>query len=318
MQMDRVDVHPIDEEFARQERAKLRARFHERTKAGELIWHYTTWEALKGIVNNRNIRLTHFAYLKDASEIKHFLERAQEILPKELFGRTHYHIDLIRDDKATLTPVYIASFSKEFDSLAQWRAYSSTSIGVALGFDRHRLESIARQREFRLHDCVYGKAKADAFLQDEAQKRARQVEVWDAIDKDERLSDADRFGAMAAISRSQPMLTEELLRQAPRFKDGGFEHEHEVRLIAAPGYEEKMHFIPKGELLVPYIELELPEPAGQDGAVTHPLEAICLAPGHSPLTAFSVEAFMGAARFARHQSFVSHPLFIVSEHPERR
>jgi hypothetical protein len=281
---------------------------------GELIWQYTTWDAVEGILRRDNaIRLTHFAYLSDTSELRHFLRRAREVLDKDLFPRCHHYLGLYVDEEMDLSPVYVACFSKAFDSLSQWRAYCGSSIGVALGFNRSNLQQIAKSRRFSLEDCVYGIGGADALLAEMTARRKGLLETARRDESNPSLSAAE-FGARVGPMNSEHGDFNQLLKECPRFKNESFSPEEEVRLVKlAHGTPVVVKFRRKGELLVPYIELMLRElSAGEINRIGRPLEGVLLAPGHSKLTRKALSQFLEGCGF--------HDRSILAEsiHPERR
>lgn len=93
----------------------------------KLVFHYTTFEGLKGIVESGRIRATHFEYLNDPDEV-HYC--------RALFGDRERASDPDADDPIFFGEEYIASFSELGDDLQQWRTYANGGAGVAVGFVR--------------------------------------------------------------------------------------------------------------------------------------------------------------------------------------
>jgi hypothetical protein len=138
------------------------------------IYHYTSTEGLQGIIESGEIWLTNTKFVNDTTECNALRQE------KDLFGKDELSFnryvnkwwDRFSKDKSQRNNYYITSFSKEHDSLEQWRAYGN----VCIGFEAQRLE----KRGFSLYECVYSKeeikrwilekAKAKEWMLDEADR----------------------------------------------------------------------------------------------------------------------------------------------------
>lgn len=110
------------------------------------LYHYTSLDAFKGIIESGMLWATHIAYMNDASEYLHAVKAAGEIsgcLAKQETNEVlKYFYEFI---EPILTPsqitmddypsIFISCFSEAKNDLSQWRAYSKGSGGVALGFN---------------------------------------------------------------------------------------------------------------------------------------------------------------------------------------
>ncbi len=139
----------------------------------DLVYHYTTAEGLKGIIENRCIWATNVNFLNDVSEYHHGVDivreeiKEYEVEPEKLLAANveptslarwiaksivigNIQRQLMENDYSLWT--FVASF---FDSpatsteatapdagdvLEQWRAYSRDSVGFSIGFDKSALE----------------------------------------------------------------------------------------------------------------------------------------------------------------------------------
>jgi hypothetical protein len=141
--------------------------------SSNLVYHYTTAEGLKGIIENRCIWATNVNFLNDISEYHHGVDivseeiKGYEAKPETLLaanieptslalwlakgiiiGNVQQHLK--GTDYSLRT--FVASFfdspapSTEADAidagdiLEQWRAYSRDSLGFSIGFDKSALE----------------------------------------------------------------------------------------------------------------------------------------------------------------------------------
>src|SRR5579864_408275 len=109
------------------------------------LFHYTTADGLKGIVETKCIWATAAIYLNDASEIAYgytvldqvFAEWEKANEGNSSFGVTILQVvrDMANDNRKQLdsVPIYLACFCEKGNLLSQWRAYGQTG-GYSIGF----------------------------------------------------------------------------------------------------------------------------------------------------------------------------------------
>src|SRR5262245_50249024 len=108
-----------------------------------VLYHYTSADALDGILQSRRLWATHVAYLNDSSEYRYTMRLASGHLGA--FGRRStdprlaaLHAEWERAlELAADNHVYVISLSASRDLLSQWRSYAPK--GFALGFDQTHL-----------------------------------------------------------------------------------------------------------------------------------------------------------------------------------
>ena len=108
----------------------------------EIVYHYTSMDALISIVEGRNLRATSIAYLNDHQERELFLSAVRTRFHHALGSSQEVDDELRRFLKATPNELsgqdevspFVASFSEAKDSLMHWRAYCPQQNGVAIGF----------------------------------------------------------------------------------------------------------------------------------------------------------------------------------------
>ena len=125
------------------------------------VYHYTTTEGFKGILESAEIWATSIYCLNDWTEFEYarepFIDSVRALL-----------IDKEAADGATLLlsslfekrpPLFVCSFSaaRDGDDLSQWRAYSNP-YGCAIGFQVATLLNYAGMLRFDLSRCEYGTA----------------------------------------------------------------------------------------------------------------------------------------------------------------
>lgn len=102
-----------------------------------VLYHYTSFEAFRKIMESERPRATHYSELNDWSE----LERGRELVLASLRAHaatiprdTMALLERQAEEFGKLTPqIFIFSLSEVADSLEQWRAYCHDG-GVAIGF----------------------------------------------------------------------------------------------------------------------------------------------------------------------------------------
>jgi hypothetical protein len=133
------------------------------------MYHYTSIDALKSILENETIRLTNAKYLNDSAEIMytldlildvsekvkaHFLIKKPEV-PSEKgynimqqFDYFDKKVELLRQKmKSSLDHLYILSTSTNNDSLMLWSYYAQFD-GYNIGFNKNELEGKLLSKQF--------------------------------------------------------------------------------------------------------------------------------------------------------------------------
>jgi len=262
-------------------------------KPGELLWHYTDFKGMEGILAG-NIWASSLPYLNDMAEFRYGAEVAMEVLTRELQcasgESSQYFAELTNRVAKTLkerykpADVFVASFSSEKDDLSQWRAYGGNGPSFSLGFDPRRLEDAAAKHLFGLHQVKYDDAHIREDVYAELQDLIEEVK---ASAEDESSDTARTFASFWA-----PNVLGRLIFLAPRYKHPKFDAEKEWRLIRRQpllggGPILKHHFRRSGSLVVPYVELPLhvckPSPEGWGSELTDSaLAAVVVGPSPHP------------------------------------
>lgn len=197
----------------------------------QILWHYTTGEALIDIVRSGSLYSTQVSCLNDRTEIHYgtallrdaFLEIQGQIHPpeetellKQILG------DTAPNSKVEPPPsdFFVTCFSSERDDLSQWRAYGGGENGYALafgagGFFNHGTTIVVRVNYDRdLHKTLALKA-AEAtlkFFRAGLDGRAGEdISQWPS---------EFRMGWFGALNKLAPMV-----------KDPAFKAENEYRII---------------------------------------------------------------------------------------
>lgn len=115
---------------------------------GELIYHYTSLEALTGIIKNKKVELwaTNYQYFNDPREYSF----SKNVL-RDYSVKTKQEMDLD-------FYLYLISFCLEGDSLNLWRFYSNDGYGISLGFDMDELKNNSTKDNniiYEIEECIY-------------------------------------------------------------------------------------------------------------------------------------------------------------------
>jgi len=189
------------------------------------LWHYTTAQGAKGILENKTLRASDVRYLNDPNEEQLMLRamvaasnsRLREAPGKPLRGPAALVAgsgltDIIRSD-------YVASFSSLADDLLQWRLYAEDGAGYAIEFDSAKL--VDRIEDRMLVECRYlPETELEAIcttILDTAEGRGRKEMLLGGI--------------VTARATQEIYIRTATLMGAPIFKDLSYQTEKEVRLL---------------------------------------------------------------------------------------
>jgi hypothetical protein len=108
------------------------------TKAGQILYHYTTSEVAEAILRNRTLRLSEFSMMNDKSEYVYarskFVEAYQnrKVWVEEV-PRWMANIKLNTHEPATV--MMIGCLTEDRDDVGLWERYADRGKGCVLGFD---------------------------------------------------------------------------------------------------------------------------------------------------------------------------------------
>jgi len=221
---------------------------------GNYLFHYTSASALIGMFSRRKIWATDFQYLNDALEGKLLTKRLLEMseAPHIHFSGLQFpkkHLDALRMHVGRGKIFYVASFSKRPDMLTQFRMYCPPAGGFVIGFPREYLERVGV-----LVDVEYDRSH-DAWCSDFF---CRFMVAARAEDRGELSSEQLEYAIACATS-----LSDERSNAGIKRKSDEFASEEEVRLVYTGSIANNVRASRQGNLLVPYVELDLPNEAIQ-------------------------------------------------------
>ena len=232
----------------------------------DYLYHYTTVDALLGIVKKQELWLNNIFYLNDTAEFHLAVTLARELLRAEMNvsdadGKRNIEkvcnlLDEVRPGTIT-KPVFVCSFSKNNgDDLNQWRAYCPNG-GVAVGFPSNELDGLTQQQKGlgslpQLVECIYEEDKQRQLI------RSWLTRALTAVPQGSIPQDVDGY---------RVEFLKEILADKP-IKHKAFSHEREWRLVVSlePGWEGncKVGFRSRNGLVIPYWRFNL-NPAKDKG-----------------------------------------------------
>ncbi len=227
-----------------------------------VLYHYCSMEAFLGIVQSQFLRLTNIRFMNDSKEVSWIYELAKKVLwdkqfrchsenEKRLCKRLMSHCDELFLNESYFPGYYGSCFSKNGDSLSQWRAYADDGKGVAIGFSRQFLESCVAPHRIKLQE----------------------VEYIDGTDLSGVTTDVETaFSKFNGITRS--MTDDEINRVAYEtftpwdlkaifVKNAAFNEEDEVRIFHLPHSQKSyaqigdMGFFHRRAVIVPFLPLKI-------------------------------------------------------------
>lgn len=225
----------------------------------DVLYHYTTQAGLLGILKNKVLWASHIHYLNDRKEFWHAFDVAHEKI-RERFRQTS---DLSETQKLEVlgtaldrlkhANVFVGSFSKDGDSLSQWRAYGGDGNGFAIGFSRTELKRLAKINGWRLGSCVYD-------LKEQIDKISSLIDSKMATDFETgRISsNPTNPNEIYVLTPDFEEFSNKISKIAPLVKHSAFRDEREWRLVAdGPAKIDRTHHRPGRSMLIPYCEFPL-------------------------------------------------------------
>lgn len=236
------------------------------------LFHYTNAAGLEGILRSQTLRATHYRYLNDIEEIRHFLKNE---LPK-VFQLVYFNHGELKEEalhlgnkaaksleekllnstnsREPLAEPYITSFCtpRESDSrvgthglLSQWRGYGKAG-GFALVFETALLselltdfaESYKNSGDLFAGDVVYSSDSDQVFTEEFAED----LTVMEEFLSSQLRGNEDDESLWKVYSA--------VIQCACRYKHWGFKEENEVRLIFIPHSKEVREYARNEEITI--------------------------------------------------------------------
>lgn len=252
----------------------------------EILYHYTSMDALVSIVNSGRIWASHIRFLNDKSEllamwnavVARMKQRRDGAKEKE---RTYLSKIIRLAEKERAGNEFVASFSEQSDDLSQWRAYCSRG-GCAIGFAAEALQS----------QWVSGPNGGKPSLVSDRLLKVKYLDEKTLSDLDGFIDDFLYFGSGLAGIRNvkgRPVPAEKFAAGlaapfAPTFKDVAFSHECEWRMVLTERNEPMpgLRFRPGKSTLIPYIEVDLNRDEAYKSPLSYMIKRVVIGPTPNP------------------------------------
>lgn len=215
------------------------------------IYHYTSFSALKSILENKTLWLNNTFCCNDSEEIRYYLRQAINLI-KQRFAEAKGSLNSATIDEIYNNyvkdleekPAYVSCFSIDEDSAAQWDRYSNHGTGVCLKFSLKNLSKILPMG-YKLDYIKYG-------LEDEG------IRISEFIAKNV-LDNNNQAEAILNLDSSLRLLR----YTACSIKHQSFASEKEIRLFVGQDIfinanaKSKICYNIKNDTLSEYCELDL-------------------------------------------------------------
>lgn len=101
----------------------------ERANSFERLYHYTSVDGLKGILDNESLWTTQIQYMNDSKEFTHAVDIAFQIIKRKKCEAKESFVKYYEAMEDTLASsngarTFIFSMTENPDQLSQWRGYS--------------------------------------------------------------------------------------------------------------------------------------------------------------------------------------------------
>lgn len=186
----------------------------------QILYHYTDFQALDGILRCAQLRVNNVLNMNDSAEMRHFMNHlcaaAVERLEREGYAHRARELQaLFREEVHKEYSAFAACFSFHRDDAAQWERYGNRGRGVCIAFRREYLQRIARgglslQAVFYRSDMA-GHPMVDVFCE---LARGR--------------------GALSGENPEVKLALREAWACSVSFKHPSFSTEYEMRLVVSP------------------------------------------------------------------------------------
>ena len=187
----------------------------------QILYHYTDYTSLDGIINKRELRVNNVLNMNDSKEMDLFISGLFDAVKKRFLDINDEKMaERLGDMQAVVQrhyfdlSAYAACFSQTRDDAAQWERYANRGKGVCICFQRSLLEKLTDDT-VSLRKVTYQKDMGGHPLVERLfgllQKR---LHLWDA----------------AELKK----IVVEVCRNSAAYKHPSFASEDEIRLVVMP------------------------------------------------------------------------------------
>lgn len=233
----------------------------------ECLYHYTTFDALKSIVESRLFRATHRSYLNDKVDLSSGLSvcmgHVSDWINVHNGDERKIGEEVLKKLKETANNIsaspfsYSASFTEEGDGVVPWQLYGRYGRGIAICLGSERLKDCLREADF--FDTNNGEITAPHFFLNriEYDQRIQKEQVVQLLDAGVVCwPNARKFFPVSPEERiAHPVSFYLDLLSNRTFKHPGYIYEREWKAIPNVAGQEFVKFHATKSAMRPYIEM---------------------------------------------------------------
>ncbi len=278
------------------------------------LFHYTSLEGLKGILEERGLRCGHASNLNDPQDFVYGKSIVSDALQEKIISENREDVraflsDILVEVNAFhkyFSHTFVACFCDSANLLSQWRMYADRGGGYCMGFKFNsdtrfisELSSTDGAKYLHLRKIIYDKKLQKKFIAEYLEKVVPVAET--------KLQSLEGNVAPITIMQHVSVMAVHaanlLMDMTISFKHPAFKEEKEWRLIRVTRDDDEpnlLDFIMKSGQLHPFRLTHIFNIA-DDGKPTFPLVYIGYGPKHDP-----VQTQPALELFSRYQSSLEH------------
>lgn len=240
------------------------------------LYHYTDFNAMRGIITNGEIWLWNLRRMNDSQEMQYFIKELK-IAVKKLLSQSEFECmeklfaENLRDFNSLSS--YAACFSEYADDAAQWARYAKNGMGVCIAFNKDLLSKIGEKGHAPLYKVNYSRNCDDLGIVKEIANLIKE-------------ESATKKSSASTSSSGEQKIHEtfnRLITSSPLFKHPSFISEKEWRLVSLPynvnEYLGQPHFFVEETNIKKYYILNLRSVCKELGfSYADLFEEICIGP----------------------------------------
>lgn len=223
-----------------------------------ILFQYTSFFGLMGMLSNHSVWITDVAYMNDTSELKYGTEMINRYIDKKMESASDRCKLLLKRAYISETAFdiqsgyLIACFCSNNDLLSQWRAYGGGGSGYNLGFDAQEMTKIEK---VQIRKVIYDIDKQESYIKIAIDSVCRLFESsTNNLPLDDLENNEDHilpnFAAMISMHLREYLYT---------FKHPAFAEEDEWRIIRPYNNTSedtaRLKFRQYNSISIPYMEL---------------------------------------------------------------
>ena len=235
----------------------------------QILYHYTDFNAMRGIISNGEIWLWNLRRMNDSQEMQYFIKQLKTAVKNQISEDLHELTEKLFDENLkdfNSLCSYASCFSEYSDDASQWARYGKNGQGVCIAFDKELLSKIGIECHTPLCKVNYASNVEEMDIVKELSEMIKTYSVSPELIDSEKIS----------------QIFHNLVNNSPLFKHPSFISEKEYRLVSLPTENEylgKPHFYIEETNIKKYYILNLRDACNKLGFDYEDLfKEICIGP----------------------------------------